>query len=100
MARAIVRISLNRASSLRFRHIATRRFVVVFGIVTHKDRTRKSENLPLFSRVSLMRIARSLRLKSTECYFGFIEDRSESKVGIPKKRKPKVAAETAKPANH
>lgn len=68
------------------------KYRVVFGIVTHKDSAKKSENLPLFSRVSLMRIARSLRLKNTECCFGFIEDRSERKVGVAKKRKPKVAA--------
>jgi uncharacterized protein (TIGR04141 family) len=68
------------------------KYRVVFGIVTHKDRTNKSENLPLFSRVSLMRIARSLRLKNTECRFGFIEDRSERKAGVPKKRKARAVA--------
>lgn len=68
------------------------KYKVVFGIVTHKDRTKKSENLPLFSRVSLMRIARSLQLKNTECCFGFIEDRSEKKAGVPKKRKPWAVA--------
>jgi len=68
------------------------KYRVVFGIVTHKDRTNKSENLPLFSRVSLMRIARSLRLKNTECCFGFIEDRSERKAGVPKKRKARAVA--------
>jgi len=68
------------------------KYRVVFGIVTHKERTKKSENLPLFSRVSLMRIARSLRLKNTECCFGFIEDRSEKKAGVPKRRKPRAVA--------
>ena len=66
------------------------KYRVIFGIVTHKDKTKKSENLPLFSRVSLMRIARSLRLKNTECCFGFIEDRSEKKPGVPKKRKTRA----------
>jgi uncharacterized protein (TIGR04141 family) len=69
--------------------LAEKKYRVVFGIVTHKDKTRKSENLPLFSRVSLMRIARSLRLKDTQCKFGFIVDRSEKKAGIPKKRRAK-----------
>jgi uncharacterized protein (TIGR04141 family) len=68
------------------------RYRVVFGIVTHKDRMLKSENLPLFSRISLMRVARSLRLMNTDCQYGFIEDRSERKDGVPKKRKPRVAA--------
>jgi hypothetical protein len=75
--------------------LAGKQYRVVFGIVTHKDSTKKSENLPLFSRVSLMRIARSLRLKDTQCRFGFIEDRSEKKDGVPKKRKAKVDAEHA-----
>lgn len=75
--------------------LAGKQYRVVFGIVTHKDSTKKSENLPLFSRVSLMRIARSLRLKDTQCRFGFIEDRSEKKDGVPKKRKTKVDAERA-----
>jgi uncharacterized protein (TIGR04141 family) len=73
--------------------LAGKRYRVIFGIVTHKDKTKKSENLPLFSRVSLMRIARSLRLKDTECQFGFIEDRSEKKSGVPKKRKLKTEAD-------
>jgi uncharacterized protein (TIGR04141 family) len=63
------------------------RFSVVFGIVTHKDRKRKSENLPLFSRVSLMRIAKRLRMYGVDCRLGFIEDRSESQSGIKRKRK-------------
>lgn len=66
------------------------RYRVVFGIITHRDSTSKSENLPLFSRVSLMRIARSLRLKDTQCMFGFIEDRSKRKRGVPKRRKTKA----------
>ena len=70
--------------------LAGKKYRVVFGIVTHKERTRKSENLPLFSRVSLMRIARSLRLKDTSCQFGFIPDLSERKAGVTKKRKPKA----------
>lgn len=69
--------------------LAEKRYRVIFGIVTHKNKTGKSENLPLFSRVSLMRIARSLRLKDTECRFGFIDDRSGKKAGVPKKRRAK-----------
>ncbi len=77
------------------RPLAGKRYRVVFGIVTHKDSARRSENLPLFSRVSLMRIARSLRLKDTQCRFGFIDDRSEKKDGVPKKRKTKADATLA-----
>jgi uncharacterized protein (TIGR04141 family) len=77
------------------RPLDSQKYRVVFGIVTHKSRVKKSENLPLFSRVSLMRIARSLRLKNTDCYFGFIEDRSEKKNGVPKKRKSRAEAAAA-----
>jgi uncharacterized protein (TIGR04141 family) len=71
------------------------RFRVVFCVVTHKDKNNKSENLPLFSRVSLMRAARRLRMYSTECRLGFIEDRSESLAGIKRKRKPRSSNKTA-----
>jgi uncharacterized protein (TIGR04141 family) len=70
------------------------RFRVVFCIVTHKDKNNKSENLPLFSRVSLMRAARRLRMYSTECRLGFIHDGSESLAGIKKKRKPRSSTKT------
>jgi uncharacterized protein (TIGR04141 family) len=65
-------------------------FRVVFGIVTHKDKAKKSENLPLFSRVSLMRISRDLKIANTECRFGFIEDLSEKKPGVVRKRRRKA----------
>jgi len=65
-------------------------FRVVFGIVTHKDKGKKSENLPLFSRVSLMRISRDLKIANTECRFGFIEDLSEKKPGVVRKRRRKA----------
>jgi uncharacterized protein (TIGR04141 family) len=71
------------------------RFCVVFGIVTHKDRRGKSENLPLCSRVSLMRIARRLRIYTTDCRLDFIEDRSERQVGIKKQRKPRSSKKAA-----
>ncbi len=35
--------------------LSGQKYSVIFGIVTHKDKTRKSLNLPLFSRISLMR---------------------------------------------
>jgi uncharacterized protein (TIGR04141 family) len=68
------------------------KFEVVFGIVTHKSQNAKSENLPLFSRISLMRSARWLKVSGTPCKFGFIEDQSPKKQGIPKTRKKKLPA--------
>jgi uncharacterized protein (TIGR04141 family) len=66
------------------------KFRVVFGIVTHKDKANKSKNLPLFSRISLMRTARTLKLESTECRYGFIHDQSPPMVGVKKTRKPRT----------
>ena len=54
-----------------FKPLAEGKFGVVFGIVTHKDQNAKSENLPLFSRISLMRSARWLKVfvvKNTICW--------------------------------
>jgi uncharacterized protein (TIGR04141 family) len=72
------------------RPLDTEHFRVVFGIITHKDQTKKSENLPLFSRVSLMRISRALKLSNTDCRFGFIRDSSAAKPGVKKYRKKRV----------
>jgi uncharacterized protein (TIGR04141 family) len=69
------------------------KFGVVFGIVTHKNQKAKSENLPLFSRISLMRSARWLKVSGTQCKFGFIEDKSPKKQGISKTRRKKVPAQ-------
>lgn len=70
------------------------RFRVVFCVVTHKDKSNKSENLPLFSRVSLMRAARRLRMYSTDCRLVFIQDGSKSLAGIKRKRKPRSSNKT------
>ena len=64
-------------------------FRVVFGIVTHKERLQKSRNLPLFSRISLMRNIRALQLMSVKAHYGFIEDQSPK--GTGKKRRHKKA---------
>lgn len=66
-------------------------FGVCFGIVTHKDKAARSENLPLFSRISLMRNAKALQLMGTACRLSFIEDQSEKKTGIKKERKKRAA---------
>jgi uncharacterized protein (TIGR04141 family) len=60
---------------------------VVFAIVTHKDKNHKSKNLPLFSRMSLMRSAKALKLMSVSVAFGFVEDNSPKMAGKEKPRK-------------
>lgn len=66
-------------------------FGVCFGIVTHKNKAARSENLPLFSRISLMRNAKALQLMGITCRLSFIEDQSEKKTGIKKERKKRAA---------
>ena len=62
---------------------------VVYAIVTHKDRNMKSANLPLFSRISLMRSIKSLKLMNVDMACCFVDDNSEKKPGKNKKRKSK-----------
>lgn len=63
------------------------KFQVVFGIVTRKKKTAKSKNLPLFSRMSLMRVMKDLQMMSVKACYGFITDASPKKAGKKKKRK-------------
>jgi uncharacterized protein (TIGR04141 family) len=69
-------------------------FRVVFAMVTHKDTALKSENLPLFSRISLMRDLKALRRMNVAASFGYIRDKSPKKEGNKKPRKPKGTAAT------
>ncbi len=65
--------------------IATSDFKVVYGIVTRKEKAKRSKNLPLFSRISLRRsikVLTSMKVPATYC---FIEDRSVKKAGQKKK---------------
>jgi uncharacterized protein (TIGR04141 family) len=63
---------------------------VVFGIITAKDKAKKSLNLPLFSRISLMRSLKELKRMGIESEFCFIPDDAPPKAGKPKKRKPRA----------
>ncbi len=63
---------------------------VLFAIVTHKDPANKSDNLPLFSRISLRRILRALKLWKVPGAFAFVKDESPRKPGKPKKRKKRA----------
>ncbi|MDD5585343.1 MAG: TIGR04141 family sporadically distributed protein [Alphaproteobacteria bacterium] len=62
-------------------------FHVRFCIVTRKDKNGKSRNLPLFSRISLRRSMKALRVMSVRGSFGFINDESPKTTGKEKKRK-------------
>ena len=69
--------------------LTTEKIKVVFGIITHKDKADKSLNLPLFSRISLMRCMKDLRMMNIEAAFCFIEDQTAPTAGKKKPRKPK-----------
>ena len=65
------------------------RWRVVFGIVTHKDKQLKSDNLPLFSRISLMRVMKEMQLMAVDARFGFIRNLRPKRTGTPRARKRK-----------
>lgn len=71
--------------------LANDKFRVVFGIVTHKDKAQKSDNLPLFSRISLMRCMKELKRMGIAAEYCFIPDLSPKSDGKPRKRKKKGA---------
>lgn len=64
------------------------RFRVEYGIITHKDKEAKSENLPLFSRIILRRVMKHMRIIGVEAIYGFIKDSLPQRPG---KKKPSKA---------
>jgi len=71
---------------------------VRYAIVTHKDVTKKSENLPLFSRISLMRALRGLKAMGVSANVCYVKDVSPPKAGKKKARKKKKGSSAAPPA--
>lgn len=61
-----------------------KRYKVVFGIITHKAANALASNLPLFSRLSLMRTMQVLEMYLVDCELTFIEDQSPKKGGHAK----------------
>lgn len=59
-------------------------YKVEFGIITKKPAMSKSDNLPLFSKISLMRSLRALSLCRTEGVVSFIQDISPPKESYSK----------------
>lgn len=49
-------------------------YAVIFGIITAKDRLKKSDNLPIFSRISLARTMNALKLMGIQGSVVFIKD--------------------------
>jgi uncharacterized protein (TIGR04141 family) len=59
-------------------------FKVVFCVITHKEVSKKSGNLPLFSKISLMRSMQQLDLMKVPSSLMFVEDKSPKKEGHAK----------------
>ncbi|QPF82572.1 TIGR04141 family sporadically distributed protein [Bradyrhizobium genosp. L] len=59
-------------------------FKVIFAIITHKDPAQKSRNLPLFSKISLMRNMQQLDLMKVHTALIYVQDASAKKEGHPK----------------
>ena len=55
------------------------KFKVCFAIITHKDITKKSENLPIFSRISLMRALENLESMGLEAWYEYIKNNKPKK---------------------
>lgn len=70
--------------------LADQKHHVVFAIVTHKDKGQKSKNLPLFSRISLVRNMKALQVRGVRAGFGFVDDQSPKKDGTKRKSKKKA----------
>lgn len=64
--------------------VHSRDLKVVFAIVTHKNAAGKSDNLPLFSKISLMRSMQRLSLYRVQSALTYIRDESPKKHAHPK----------------
>lgn len=71
--------------------IANRNYRIVFGVVTGKDPARNSLNLPLFSRIGLMRSMKVLQSMGLTSNLMFIRDNTIAGDGRKKPRKRKDA---------
>lgn len=78
--------------------VRDRKYRIVFGIVTRKDPAGRSLNLPLFSRISLMRGMKALQLMDVPGRVIFIADQVVAAEGRKKKRKKKAVPAEAQAA--
>ena len=62
-------------------------YKVVYAIISRKEKDKKSANLPLFSRISLMRSIKALNLMNVKPVFCFVNNASPKKQGKKKPRK-------------
>lgn len=62
-------------------------YKIVYVVISKKNKAGKSKNLPLFSRISLMRSIRTLRMMNIEAVYCFVEDQVINKGAQPKPKK-------------
>ena len=58
--------------------ITEHRYKIIYGIISHKDRSNLSKNLPLFSRIALMRTIKHLKRMGVVANYGFIPNTAAS----------------------
>lgn len=73
-------------------------YKIVYAIVSKKDKAEKSKNLPLFSRISLMRSIKSLKIMNVPAVYCFVEDQVAKKAAQPKPKKKRKAKVPKTPA--
>lgn len=59
--------------------INDKKFSVIYGIITPKIKNNKSENLPLFSRITLLRVVNNFKLMRVPVSVVFIKDEADRK---------------------
>lgn len=59
--------------------VGTAKFMVTYGIITAKDKVKKSDALPIFSRISLRRATQRLKLMAIKCAVVLIKDNIDRK---------------------
>jgi uncharacterized protein (TIGR04141 family) len=67
---------------------------VQYAIITRKDPDSRSLNLPLFSRISLMRAMKALHVRGIDRSFTFVADNSAETEGKKKRRKKNLTHQT------
>lgn len=73
---------------------ARENYEVNFVMITHKDTSKRSENLPLFSRINLKRVLKELELMHVKAGYFYVKDISESEPDAPQPQES-VSLETA-----
>ncbi|HHT9887228.1 TPA: DUF6119 family protein [Legionella pneumophila] len=75
-------------------------FKIIYQIITHKDKIKKSLNLPLFSRISLKRAIKELRRMRVDVEFCFVNDITPPSSGKKKNKQSRKLAKSESYTRH